>query len=67
MRGDSGETLWQELVTSKGKSFQFSGVVRLRRSIELAGQENIRLGIERLASLDLAALPAPRPPDRDDH
>lgn len=48
------ETVWQELVTSKGKSFHFVGVVRVRRSIEMAAKENIRLGVEKLASADLS-------------
>jgi hypothetical protein len=56
-RGDTGQTLWQELVTTKGKSFQFVGVVRLRRSVEMAARENIRLGIERVANLDLGGGP----------
>jgi hypothetical protein len=50
---ETGETVWQELIASKGKSFQFVGVVRLRRSIEMAAKENIQLGIERLSHLDL--------------
>lgn len=48
-RSDTQETLWQELVESKGHSSHFVGVVRTRRSVELAAQENIRKGIERLA------------------
>lgn len=49
------QTLWQELVTSKGKSFHFVGVTRQRRSLELAAQQNIRLGIEKLSRADLSA------------
>lgn len=52
----SGEVVWQEFVTSKGRSRHFVGVVRQRRSVEYAAQENIRLGIERLAQIDRATL-----------
>jgi hypothetical protein len=47
------ETVWQELVTSEGRSHHFVGVVRGRRSLELAARENIRRGIERLSRADL--------------
>jgi hypothetical protein len=55
-RTDTRETVWQELVTSQGHSHHFVGVVRGRRSIEMAGQENIRLGLEKLSRVDLASL-----------
>ena len=47
------ETVWQELVTSKGRSFHFVGVTRNRRHQELAARENIRLGIEALSRVEL--------------
>lgn len=54
-RVDSQETLWQEFVTSHGHSHHFVGVTRGRRSLEMAAQENIRLGLERLSRADLAS------------
>lgn len=52
-RVDTARTVWQELITSKGKSFHFVGVTRLRRSLEMAARENIRLGLEKLSRADL--------------
>lgn len=52
-RGEPRETIWQEFVTSRGRSHHFVGVVRARRSLELAAQENIRLGLEKLSRADL--------------
>jgi hypothetical protein len=48
------EIVWQELVTSRGRSYHLIGVVRNRRGLELAAQENIRLGLEKLSRVDLA-------------
>jgi hypothetical protein len=54
-RSDTRETVWQELVTSRGRSHHFVGVVRGRRSLEQAAQQNIRLGLEALARANLPA------------
>jgi hypothetical protein len=65
-RVDGRETVWQELVTSEGRSHHFVGVVRARRGLELAARENIRLGIEKLSRADLSRATSagspPRPP-----
>jgi hypothetical protein len=58
-RADTQETVWQEFVTSNGRSYHFVGVIRGRRGLELAAQENIRLGLERLSRVDLEALARP--------
>jgi len=49
------EVVWQEFVTSRGRSHHFLGVTRQRRSLEMAAQENIRLGIEALSRAELDA------------
>ena len=55
-RADTHDTVWQELVTSQGRSHHFVGVVRNRRGLEMAAQENIRLGLEKLSRVHLAGL-----------
>lgn len=52
-RVDTNATVWQEFVTSRGRSYHFVGVIRGRRSLEMAAQENIRLGLETLSRADL--------------
>ena len=52
-RVDDQRIVWQQLIRSRGKSNHFVGVVRQRRSVELAAQDNIRKGIEALSRADL--------------
>jgi hypothetical protein len=59
------ETLWQELVTSHGSSHHFVGVVRARRGIEMAGRENVKRGLEKLARVDFRSLVSAPPPAAD--
>ena len=40
-------------MTSRGRSYHFVAVVRARRSIEYAGRENIRLGLEKLSRVEI--------------
>jgi hypothetical protein len=54
-RADTQQTLWQKLITSRGRSHHFVGVTRQRRGLEYAAQENIRLGLEQLARVDWTA------------
>lgn len=61
-RAATGETLWQTLITSQGRSTHFVGVIRFRRGVEYAARNNIRLGLERLSRLDLAAFERSRDP-----
>ncbi|MGH0029112.1 MAG: hypothetical protein ACQGVC_04945 [Myxococcota bacterium] len=50
-------TVWQEPVTSRGRSHHFVGGVRGRRSLEYAARENIRLGIQALSRIELPPAP----------
>ena len=54
-RSQTRETVWQEFVTSRGRSYHFVGVTRLCRGLEMAARENIRSGLEKLSQADLAA------------
>lgn len=59
-RGDTQETVWQEIVTTRGRSHHFVGVTRQRRGLEFAARENIRQGLERLAAVKLKRAAPPR-------
>lgn len=54
-RADTREIVWQELITTRGRSHHFVGVIRGRRGIEMAARENIRVGLEKLSRVDLSA------------
>jgi len=46
----------EELLTSRGRSHHLMAVIRRRRSLEMAAQGTIHLGIEKLSRIDLGAL-----------
>ena len=52
-RGDTGETVWQELVRTTGTSANFFGAWRIRNAAEEAARENIRRALALLAEADL--------------
>jgi hypothetical protein len=51
-RVDTRQTVWQQLISSHGRSHHFVGVVRGRRGLEYAARDNIRKGLERLSRVD---------------
>ena len=45
--------VFDEFIESNGKGKAFTGVARLRKSLECAGRENIKLGLTSLSQLEL--------------
>ena len=45
------EEIWSEIVTGNGVSNTFAGVTRMRESIERAGKDNIRNGLQMIGNI----------------